>query len=227
MYTKHIEGSLEGLDGSDAIYNGGNPNTLHIYSNNPLCNPNKLMLDARGPNSTTIFNIELYNKDFVSSADNFLRFNIKNNSNFEWKNIFLGDANDSNDIIADVKYIISSDGRTYADGTPYGDFQLPNLVNVSAGTIYDKRKIKFFNHADLNRDKKVNFQDFAIFANNWQRTGIVKGSDPNSLNDYADIQNTYDINGVMTSYGDGKVDNADLSEFVVEWLWNKDDPNTW
>lgn len=89
MYTKHIEGSLEGLDGSDAIYNGGNPNTLHIYSNNPLCNPNKLMLDARGPNSTTIFNIELYNKDFVSSADNFLRFNIKNNSNFEWKNILL------------------------------------------------------------------------------------------------------------------------------------------
>ena len=145
---------------------------------------------------------------------------------FEWKNMFLS-KNDSNDIAADIKYVIISDGRTYTDGTPYGDFNLPDLNNVPAGTIYGKRKVMPFNRADLNHDGKVNLPDYAIFADNWGRTGIVKGSDVNDLGAYADMSDEHDPNGVMTSYGNGSVDNNDLAIFQSEYLWDANDPNTW
>ena len=81
-------------------------------------------------------------------------------NNFEWKNIFLGDANNSENIVADVKYLITH-GGVNAQGFHYGDFQLGTLQGTQTG-VYDKRKIIIRNHADLNRDGKVSKKDILI-----------------------------------------------------------------
>jgi hypothetical protein len=78
----------------------------------------------------------------------------------------------------------------------------------------------FFNYADLNRDGKVDFRDYAIWANNFGRNdpntlGDNVGSDVNDLDAYSDINR----NGI--------VDFNDLSLFSGEWLWDANDPNTW
>jgi hypothetical protein len=221
MEIKHILGAVEGYD---SIYDGDylySPNTLHIWSNNINCDCN-LFIDARDLNSTTTYNLELFNKGFTkTTANNMLRFVMKDDSNFTWKNIFLGDANGSDNIVADVKYIVAH-GGVYPSGTHYGDFPLPDLEGSNTG-IYDKRKVFFFNHADLNRDRKVDSSDLEIFIENWggnsttdpNTFGSYVGSDPNDLGAYSDINR------------DGKVDMGDFSIFSGEWLWNADDPNTW
>ena len=211
-YVKHILGAIEGNDGEDTNYNN-NTNPLQMYSKNNLCNPSKLQTDARGIDSTTPINEELYNNGFSGTADNFLRFSMYDSNNFEWKNIFLGDANNSETPVADVKWIIAHGGIN-GNGKPYGDFQIQNIPGTQTG-IYDKRKVMFFNHSDLNRDGRVDNQDYAILANNINRTGINVGSNPNAFDDYADINR------------DGTVDNKGLGLFSNEYLWNSQDPNTW
>jgi hypothetical protein len=180
-------------------------------------------VDSRGPDSTTTYDLHLKNTGFSGTADNMLRFVMKDDSNFTWKNIFLGDANDSNDIVADIKYVINH-GNVYPPpyNSHYGDFPLPDVDGSNVG-VYDKRKVFFFNHADLNRDRKVNGLDFAIFAENFGRNnetdpntfGSYVGSEPNNLGAYADIDRN------------GRVDYNDLSIFSGEWLWDANDPNTW
>lgn len=204
-YLKHIEGATESYDnGMDSEWLES-PNTLQIYSYNPNCLPttDKLSTDARDSNSLTTFNLELYNKGFQGTANNYLRFRIYDNNNFEWKNIFLCGANDSNDVIADVKNLIAVGGGTF------GRYDLPDVQGSQTG-VYDKRKIIPKNHADLNRDNKVNFKDYAIYANEWQnsgsRFGSNVGSDPNDLGAYADIDRT------------GTVDYEDLGYMTDEWL---------
>jgi len=67
----------------------------------------------------------------------------------------------------------------------------------------------FFNHADLNRDRKVNGLDFEIFRENFGRNnetdpntfGDYVGSEPNDFNAYADINRS------------GSVDFEDLEIF--------------
>ena len=48
-----------------------------------------------------------------------------------------------------------------------------------------------------------------------------KGSDVNDLGAYADMTDAYDVNGVMTSCGDGDVDMADLGIFSDYYLTSK------
>ena len=226
MTIKHVEGAQEGWDPDDFPHTSG-PDPLQIYSNNPNHNPNELRVDARGPNSTSTFHTELYNNGgFPGFADNHLRFYMFDSNDCKWKNMFLGGADDSNDIVADIKYIIVN--GSILGGIPYGDIDLPDVQGSKTG-VYDKRKVPIFNHADLNRDRKVNFVDWAIYANAYKegRTDIEKGSNPNALEDYADIENFYDANGVMVSYGNGTADANDRSLFMSEWLWDADDANTW
>jgi len=214
MNMRYVEDSNDGYDGEDSTWENSS-NELQIYSNIP---DHQLKEDSRDPNSTTTFKLDLY-KNGTSLGDNYLRFRMYDINDFEWKNVFLGGVDDSNDIVADIKYVISSDGRTYGDGTPYGDFDLPD-VNSTDVEVYDKRKIKFFNHADLNRDRKVNGLDYTIFSKEWlendsNRLGSNVGSDTNDLGAYADMDRS------------GTVDYNDASLFVNEWLWDADDPNTW
>jgi hypothetical protein len=220
MYVEHIEGATEGDDGNCDFPYLENSNSLHIYSHNN--NGLDYKIDARSPNSTTTYNLYLKNiGGFFGKVDNMLRFRMTNDSNFTWKNIFLGDANDSDNIIADVKYIVAH-GGVYPSGTHYGDFPLPDIDGSNIG-VYDKRKVFFFNYADLNRDRKVDGLDLEIFAENWggnsatdpNTFGSYVGSDPNDLGAYSDINR------------DGKVDMGDFSIFSGKWLWNADDPNTW
>ena len=220
VYISHILGATEGDDSEDARYLEFSPNPLHIYSHND--NDIDYMLDARPADSTTTYNLYLKNiGGFSGTADNFLRFKLLNNTNFESKNIFLGDANDSNDIVADIKNIIYN-GDISPTGKPYGDFPLPDVEGSNVG-VYDKRKVFFFNHADFNRDRWVNGLDFAIFARNW---GGNEETDPNTFG--ANVG--YDVND-LDAYSDidrnGRVDCNDLSLFSGEWLWDANDPNTW
>jgi len=224
MYIQHIGGATEAYDESFDLPWSNSSNTLHIYSNNPNSNPNLLQIDAKDPNSTTTFNTELLNNGFSGTANNYLRFRMCDSNNFEWKNIFLGDAdaNDSNNIVADVKYVIISDGRTYLDGTPYGDFNLPDVNGTDTG-VYDKRKIIIRNHADLNRDRKVNGLDFVVLGDVWGKSNI---SDPNRFGSYvgADVN---DLGAYADIDRNGSVDFNDVGYLNTEWLYNADDPNSW
>src|SRR3989338_6460428 len=113
-----------------------------------------------------------------------------------------------------------------AKGVYLGRDTLPSLT-VSNGLSYQTITTPT-NYAALDKNGRVDGKDFSYFARNWGRTGIVKGSNPNNLNDYADIApETYDGSGVLTSYGDGTVDYQDLGAFCEEWLWDANDPNTW
>ncbi len=166
MNIKNIEGATEGYDASfDFDYNPSGTSKLRIYSFNPNCLPytDKLSIDSRGINSVTPFHNELYCNDNGVDAQNFIKFKIQDNTHLEWKTIFaerygLDDINDVNNVknVWDVKIV----NNTY--------LQLPDLVDQSQG-VYDNILRKDYNHADLNRDGKVDFKDYAIFANNWKR----------------------------------------------------------
>ncbi len=211
-YIKYLEGATDDFDTCcDSTYNSGNPNILHTYFNIP---GHQLMVDARDPDSTTDFNLDLYKNGTSADADNYLRFRMYDDTNFEWKNLFLGDVSDSNDIVADIKYVIVSDGRTYGDGTPYGDFYIDDVAGTTTG-VYDTQNIFVFNYSDLNRDRKVNLKDFSILSTNFGETGINVGSNPTDPNDYSDINRS------------GTVDLADVFTFIKEYLWDADDPTTW
>jgi hypothetical protein len=234
VVIKHMEGATEDYDYNyDAVYADWSPNPLHIYSHNS--NGINYMLDARPADSTTTYDLHLKNIGFSGTADNYLRFKMVDNTNFAWKNIFLGDANDSNDIVADVRYIINNgDIDTY--GRYYGDFPLPDIEGSNTG-VYDKRKVFFFNHTDFNRDRQINGLDFEIFRENFGRNnetdpntfGSYVGSDVNDFNAYADINRSgtvdFDDLDIFKTYFrfpgdislDGRVDNTDFAYFAPYW----------
>ena len=225
MNISHIEGATESFDfGKDASWVNNPTNILQIYSKNPNCLPttDQVSTDAKDPNSTTTFNNELYNNSFSGSVDNNLRIRLMDSSNFEWKNIFLGDANNSENPVADIKFKVYNSGKIMGGETPYEDFQLPNIQRTQPG-VYDKRKVMFYNHADLNRDRKVNFQDFTILANEIGKNNI---SDPNRFGSYVG-KNVNDLGAYADINRDGKVDNLDLMVLGNEWLWNANDSSTW
>lgn len=221
MKIKHLEGAKETDDTQDFYYLES-PNAIEIYSYN-IYDGGKYRIDTRPENSTTTYNLYLKNDGFSGSFDNSLRFKLYNNTNFEWKNIFLGDANDSNNIIADIKHVIYN-GDIAPTGTLYGDLYLQKLDGSRTG-IYDKRKVFFFNHADLNRDRRVDLDDLAIFSQNWGRDERVEPNDPNNTlginvgKDVNDLDVYSDINR------DYVVDFNDFSEFSKWWLWEAVEPN--
>jgi hypothetical protein len=224
MVVYHVEGSTNGYgDLYDALLPPYNPNPLLIYSH--IYNPEfKLKADSRDSNHTTnpqdpntLINIELYNKGFQGTTNNSLKFVIskKYHSNFDWKNIFFKINQD----IFDIKHLINNGTFDPFFGTNVGKIELGELDGSQTG-VYNTANVEFFNHADLNRDRKVNGLDFAIWANNFGRNdpnslGDNVGSDVNDFDAYSDI----DRNGI--------VDINDLSTFSGEWLWDANDPNTW
>lgn len=222
VYIQKISGATENYDfGKDFSYLHGPSPTLQIYAVNNNCDPNKLSTEAKDINSTTDDNLELVNNGFSGFRTNILTPIIRDSNDLEWKNIFLGDVNNSENIVTDIKYVVYSSGK-FINDCPYGEITLGTLEGTQTG-VYDKRKIMFFNHADLNRDRKVNNLDFAVWSNEFgkntttdpNRFGTKVGSDPNDLGAYADIDKS------------GTVDYNDLSLFSTKWLWDANDPNTW
>ena len=232
----NIQGATEGNDYSyDGLYLD-NPSTLHIWSHNNYSGLD-YFVDARPVDSLTTYNLELQNKGFTGIADNMLTFVMKDDSNFEWKNIFLGDANDSNDIVADIKHVINNGSVLPPPyNNHYGDFPLPDIEGSNTG-VYDKRKVFFFNYTDFNRDRRIDGLDFEIFRENYggnnetdpNTFGSYVGSEPNNYNAYADIDRNgtvgpEDLN-IFKSYFrfpgdlnlDGRVDNTDFAYFSQNW----------
>lgn len=85
---------------------------------------------------------------------------------------------------------------TYTVMTPYG-----------VGTLEIGTRLL----ADLDDSNEVNFEDFAIFTEDYQ-----KGSG----------QYVADISG-PNGIPDGYIDNYDLAAFYEDWLKDINDPNTW
>jgi len=78
-----------------------------------------------------------------------------------------------------------------------GDGNGTEIVDMGADEYYRSP-------ADFNSDGIVNFFDYALFANVWQKTSDV--------NDYNDIYDLVDNNCI---------DYADLARFCEDWLWQR------
>ena len=92
-----------------------------------------------------------------------------------------------------------------------------SLPDITASTPrspahYDIWEVVITNWADLDFNGKVNISDFALLSSQWSK------SDCDASNNYCDFS---DIGG------SGTVDITDLSAFVIEWMWDADDPNSW
>jgi hypothetical protein len=211
MTIRHISGAEEMYDKTDFPWSNALPNPedrwLKIYSD-----PYGVELDgdSRPVNSTTPIHLKLSVVKNPVTSPNKLKFYITDYTNFTWKNIIaeqygLGDVNEPNDIKAsyDVKQSVGQ------------SIWLNELVNQYPDVVYDNWMIRFYNHADLNRDQKVDFKDYAIWAMNYGRTNTMPRDNTNDLGAYADIDRS------------GTVDCNDLSLFSGEWLYNADNPNTW
>jgi len=193
--------------GNNVPYLESPSGTIGIYF---VSGESKLKEKVIGINSTEPQ--DMYAEIFSGTpGDEYWAFDILDNTDFEWKNIIghrygQSGVNDPDAIPEDTVDI------KYLDGT--GWYQSGSFSGINNGD-YDRWKFELFNNCDLNRDGKVNFPDYAIFAGKWGTTGIDKGSDPNALDDYADIDEN------------GTVEVNDLADFCFEWLWDANDPNTW
>lgn len=166
------------------------------------------LIDANSTNSEGMYAEK--NGGTSSSGDEWWKFTILDSNDFDWKNIIAhrygqSGVNDSNAIPEDTVDVWYEDGNWVQSGSFSG---------ITSG-VYDRWKFEQYNHADLDRNRKVNFEDYAIFANNFGRTDPNCGADPNNLDDYSDINR----NGV--------IDYNDLSLFSDNWLWDANDSNTW
>jgi hypothetical protein len=227
----HRSGATEDYGSYDALFlEFPFPPTIEFYSKTSLPSPaDRLMRDCRPPESTTTINLEISGRGLTAPENANLEFVISypyGENNFYWKNI-IGELSQKVD-----------DGEGGYKYALIGDYDIKHMVNsartipisinngITQGSDFfpsHKLNYKFFNHADLNRDRKVDGKDFAIFAQNWGRNeesdpntfGANVGSEPNDFDAYSDI----DRNGI--------VDFNDLSTFSGEWLWDANDPNTW
>lgn len=225
----HVNGATEGYGFRDVTFSDGPEPALDIYSRPSIPSDEKLAVDARPPTSMTTITSEISGRGLTSPKNaklNFLFYDI-GEDNFSWKNI-IGEL-----------YQRIDDGKGSYKYALIDDYDIKNIMVRSDPNIYisitngitkgseffpsHKLNYKFFNHADLNRDRKVNFNDWAIFSNEWRKSnatdpnrfGIYVGADVNDLGAYADMDRS------------GFIDHNDTELFVNEWLWDADDPNTW
>ena len=236
----------EGYDnGVDVLFNGNqNPPTIDIYSKINF-DPYRLMVDSRPSTSMTTITAEISGRlggILPEPQDAQLQFSFYpyKEDNFFWKNI-IGELSQRVD-----------DGNGGYKYALIDNYDIKNLVN-SATTIpisinngitqgdkfFPSHKLdySFFNHADLNRDRRIDGLDFEIFKENFGRNnetdpntfGSYVGSEPNNYNAYADINRSgtidnNDLNIFKTYFrfpgdfnSDGRVDNTDFAYFAPDW----------
>jgi hypothetical protein len=233
IIIKHINGATETpYDGNyDGLFPPSPVNpTIDFYSKTDYLPPqDRLTKDSRPPGSMSTITSEISGRGLTSPENaelNSLIFYPSGENNFSWKNIIgelsqrIDDGNGGYKYALignyDIKYMVNSATTipiSINNGITQGDKFFPS----------HKLDYSFSNHADLNRDRKVNGLDFAIWAGSFGRNnetdpntfGSYVGSEPNNFNAYADIDRN------------GRVDYNDLSIFSGEWLWDANDPNTW
>lgn len=204
MKIEHKVGADELYNGSDDSFwssapNNPNPTWLKVYSD-PY--GEELMKDARPEDSVTPYHLKISVVGDPATTFYSTKFEILDHTNFTWKNLFaeqygLGDVNEPNDI--EASYDVKGAANEWLNGG--------ELTNYSEG-IFDNWMVKFYNHADLDRDGDVDFGDYAIWADNYGRADTMPRDDVSDIGAYADI----DRNGV--------VDLKDLSDFSSQWLWD-------
>jgi len=203
--VQHRTGALEGRDGYDSDYLAPPTGSLSIYSD---VNDGEFefAMDARPLDSITPFDLKLlYNGTIGSPKSNHIRFEFGTES-FDTKPIMFQSDLFPYGLVVDIRKAITQNGGevplidipagTYSNSSPYGY----GILTIGTRLL-----------ADLDDSNEVNFEDFAIFAEDWQ-----KG--PGQY--VADICGP---NGIP----DGYVDNYDLAAFCEDWLKDINDPSTW
>jgi hypothetical protein len=205
----HTSGAEEMFDSLDGFWSGypqnPNPTWMKIYSD-PYTE--ELKQDSRPKDSTTLVHLKLSIVGLPATTPNFIMFDIRDPTNFIWKNIIaeqygMDDINEPNNIkrVYDIKQY-EGYGQEFL-------ISLDNLVSQPAG-VYDDWMIRFYDYADLNRDGKVDLKDYAVWAMNYGRTDTMPRNNTNDLGAYADVNR------------DGVVDFKDLNDFSHEWLWESE-----
>jgi hypothetical protein len=204
---QHLMGAIEPsaqIDTYDCPFNEAPSPTIDFYSETVF---GRLSWDARGPNSTTDFSLEICGRGLSStkevSIDTYFDDGLYE-GNFDWKNLIV-ELYNSGDINDPCNLLGTFDACDLASGTiPFPQLSVSNGLSCQL-------LIKPRNYADLNLSQRVNCADFSILASSWLTSG-------------------HDANDVWAEYSDinrnGVVDFNDLSLFSDEWLWDADDPNT-
>jgi len=196
LTVEHTSGATEGYDnGLDSLFlEFPFPPALDIYSKTNFPYPHdRLGIDSRPPESMTTINAEICGRGLSNPVDNELSFYIEDifgENIFDNKVIIADLYNPSGALLGtyDVKYMFETEET------------IP--ITVNEGLSY-YLKIRFYNIEDLNRDRIVNFRDFAEFAE-------VYGTSGHSVNDNWADGADFDHSGC--------VDTKDLATFVNGWL---------
>ncbi|MFH1371942.1 MAG: hypothetical protein ABII09_11750 [Planctomycetota bacterium] len=199
LRVQHKVGASEGYVGGseDVLYITPQLGASGIYSD---IITNKLARDARPIDSNTPFDIKLvYNGVLSSSQQNNLSFAFGSES-FGTKPILFQSDRLPYGPVVDVRRAIAQnsgnvplidlEAGTYSPSTPYN-------TTDSNGLTIGTRLL-----ADLDDDGKVDFKDYSLLAQDWQKP-----------------QGQY-IGDISGEFGipDGYVDGYDLSAFCSNWL---------
>jgi len=117
---------------------------------------------------------------------------------------FLADEKTSNTDASMSSWNLSSPS-TFVIGADEDAGSVSSYFSGSIDDVMIYNGLEGFNIADLNKDKLVNFSDFAVFAYYWMELSVPPDFLPSDLNK------------------DGKVDVYDLQLFCCNWLWESGD----
>ena len=192
LTIRHTQGVAEGHDGWDASFLEAPTPALDIYSKVNF-DPYKLMRDSRPPESMTTIIAEIRGRGLSSPV----------NATLE---VITGDT--LSEHIFDNKIII---GYLYDTSNNLLDsYNIKNMaelgqtisITVGNGLSY-YLKVRFYDIEDLNRDRIVDFRDFAEFTEVYGTSGH---SAEDIWADGADFDKSGDV-GI-----------SDLSYFIEGWL---------
>jgi len=199
-------GVSDGKDSWDILWIDPMPGESSLYLD---IGTHKLKWDYRQPSSIADFYIKLvYNGTLSEAKNNYLEFSLPYGSEWEFGDkpiLFQSDLLPYGPVIDVRKAIAENSGivpledlpaGTYSPSTPYGS----GILTIGTRLL-----------ADLDDSNQVNFEDFAIWAEDWQKgpgqyVGDICG--PNGI-------------------PDSNVDSYDLMAFGEDWLKDVNAPNTW
>ena len=116
---------------------------------------------------------------------------------------FINVATDPNDLHLDGASQCIDLGDP--DGSYGSETDIDGEERVKCGRVDMGADEYYWSPADFDRSGDVNFVDYVMFANVWQKTA-------DDVNDYNDIFDLKDNNNI---------DFNDLSLFTEDWLWEK------
>jgi len=203
-------GAKDGIDDYDKWAIGqpsGFPNCYSDINDNGTVY--HLWSDYRAEDSNIPYDIKLsFNGTLTENKPNWLEFEFSCGEDYEFADkpiTFQSDRLPYGDVVDVRRAIAQNNGRVDLIDVPAGPYN--QWVPYGSGRLDIGSRIL----SDLNDNGIVNFEDFALLANDWMKTqgqyiGDICG--PNGI-------------------PDGYVNGYDLSAFGDDWLKDVNDPNTW